>query len=42
MYIFAIPIVVHIKCVYFSKHDEKGALLTESADENGNIVMLEG
>lgn len=26
-YLFLIPIVIHIKCVYFSDHDESGILL---------------
>ena len=42
LYVFLIPIAVHIKCVYFTKHDENGELVVEEEDENGNMVEVEG
>ena len=28
-YIFLVPIAIHIKCVYFSRHDSNGYMLAE-------------
>lgn len=40
-YVFLIPIVIHIKCVYFSDHDESGALLQKIEHENGSVEFKE-
>lgn len=29
LYVSLIPIVVHLKCVYFTKHDEDGVMVCE-------------
>ena len=42
LYIFLIPIAVHIKCVYFTKHDENGTIIVERRGENGGPTVVEG
>lgn len=37
------PIVIHIRCVYFNKHHpETGEIMPEVEDEKGELVPIEG
>ena len=41
LYVFLIPILVHIKCVYFTKHDENGEMVCEEKQPDGTIKIIE-
>ena len=34
-YVIFFPIFLHIKCVYFNKHDENGVMIYQVRDEKG-------
>ena len=38
LYIFFIPVLVHVKCRYFSQHDEQGYMLAREEGQGGRLV----